>query len=84
MPREHEAAQVWPWLSCPRKQCHGGPECGVAHHELQVLHPDEEQPKRGKELDQDGECSGAEAAVAEQARVEHGVRGVKLPNQEDA
>jgi hypothetical protein len=61
---------------------HCGLEGRAPDHELQVLDHHEEQPERREELHHHGEAAGTEAAVAEQARVEHGLVDPQLPEHE--
>ena len=46
--------------------------------------PTKNSPNVAKNWTRTVSAPALKLAVAEQARVEHGVRGVKLPNQEDA
>jgi hypothetical protein len=54
----------------------------VAQHELQVLQHDEDRSEHREELDEDRQRAGREAALGEQARVEHRLGGAPLIGHE--
>ena len=61
-----------------------GLERRVAEHQLEVLRHEEERAEHGEEDQRHAAGRHAEAAVAEEAQVEHRVRGVQLPDHEQA
>ena len=54
-------------------------ERAVAEHELQVLREEEDRPEEREERQRDRAAGGREAAVAEQAHVEHRLADAQLP-----